>query len=206
MIDDKSKPKRKWRWISLAVLVGVIGVTGLLAAYLQSNSFRQRMRSELIAQLERVTGGRVELREFSWNLAQLRFDIDDLTIHGLEKPGEVPYAHLDHAQVSLKIVSLLGRDFRLRELDVQHPVVHLIVYSDGTTNQPRPKVAASGRNSTPTNLFEVRLDRLKIADGIAQLNDSLVASLVEWEIRVCSDRRNLRFRSSANGSKLQSQP
>ena len=57
------------------------------------------MRLKVIAKLEEITGGKVELKGFQWNLSKLQFEADDLTIHGLEPAGEVPYAHADHLQI-----------------------------------------------------------------------------------------------------------
>ena len=170
MTSQTSKPKRRVPWILLALSIALIAVAASLVAYLQSNSFRERVRRELIAKLEEATGGKVELKNLTWSFSQLRFTADDLTIHGLEAANDVPYAHVDHAQVSVKIISVLRQELALRDVQIQHPVVHLIVYADGSTNQPRPKVGlGSGKNSG--ELFALRMDKLLVSDGLLLFND-----------------------------------
>src|SRR5690348_11733470 len=147
MAESITKPERKLRWLSLALAAMAAGIVLALLVYLESGSFHQRVRRELIAQLERVTGGQVELQKFSWNVWHLEFDVDNLPIHGREKPGYVPYVHIDHAHVAVKISSLLARNIGLRELELQRPVIHLILDHGGGTNQPTPKsgeASASG--------------------------------------------------------------
>src|SRR5258708_22119329 len=107
-MGEPSQFRRRFKWIRagcvLLLLTGVIG----LALYLNSGAFRNRVRQALVFQLERITGGRVELKSFTWRLSNLVFDIEGLTIHGLEKAGDIPYAHVEHAHVRLKVISLVS--------------------------------------------------------------------------------------------------
>lgn len=149
------------------VLFGLVLAAGL---YLNSNRFRDQVRQKVIAELERVTGGRVELKSFTWHLSNLQLDVNDLTIHGLEGAGEVPYAHVDHAHVQVKIVSVLRRGLRLRELVLDHPVIHIIVSANGNTNQPQPKLQPMTGNSV-SRLFDLAMDKFQIHDGVLLWND-----------------------------------
>src|SRR5579859_3793448 len=171
--ENIPNPKRRFPRIRSALALVLVLVVGALLLYLQSGAFHERVRRRVIAQLEYVTGGKAELKNFRWNLARLQFDLDDLTIHGLEKPGETPYAHIDHAHVAIKVISLLGQEIGLREVDVQHPVIHLIVYPDGTTNQPYPKIQQNPGDAAE-RLFTLRMDRLRISQGLLLLNETRV--------------------------------
>src|SRR3954463_13132633 len=139
MAEKIPKSNRQFRWgqlgLGIALLLAAVG----LSFYLNSNGFRDRVRRYVISELEAVTGGRVELRSFVWNFSRLQFDIDDLTIHGLEKPGDIPYVHADHARVMVKIISLFRRDLGLRELAVQHPVLPVIVYPEAVRISQRQR-------------------------------------------------------------------
>src|SRR5208282_3439551 len=104
------------------------------------------------------------LKSFHWKLSKLEFEARDLTIHGLESADQVPYAHVDRLLVRLKILSLLRRQIGIRELELEHPVVHLIVYPDGSTNQPAPRTKASG-GAVAGVLFELAIDRLLVEHG-----------------------------------------
>jgi len=172
--DPITSPSRKRRWIVFAAIAALI-IAAIIAAvsYLQSNSFREMVRSEIVAQLERVTGGKVEIGSVTWRLSGLQLDVSNLTIHGKEKPGDIPYAHFDHAHATLKIISFLRRELGLRELDVEHPVMHLIFYPDGSTNQPAPKIKQTS-NGELEQLFALRADHLRIVDGELLLNEKRI--------------------------------
>jgi translocation and assembly module TamB len=169
-----SKPKHKHKvlWFRFGLAFAGLVFVALAVAYLDSDAFRERVRRDLVAQLEAITGGNVELKSFTWNLVHLRFDVDGLTIHGLENSSELPYARIDHAHVVVKIVSLLGRQLRLSEFDVQHPVIHLIVFPDGSTNQPSPKMVQAEAGAA--RLFGLHVDRLRVSQGMLLLNEKQV--------------------------------
>jgi translocation and assembly module TamB len=121
---------------------------GGLALYLNSDSFRQKVHDRVVAELEHMTGGKVEIESFSWQLSTLQFEIRNLTIHGREAAGEVPYAHADRVVVGVKIVSFFARKISLEKVDINHAIFHLIVYPDGSTNQPSPQPGQGGEEQS----------------------------------------------------------
>ena len=169
MATEPSNSKRPFRWKQAIVGLLVFALVIATGLYLNSNAFRDHVRHKVISELERTTGGRVELKSFTWHLSALEFDVNDLTIHGLESAGEVPYAHVDHAHVQLKIISVLKRGLGLRNVVLEHPVIHIIVYADGRTNQPRPGVQQTG--SSASRLFDVAIDKFQIHNGVLLWND-----------------------------------
>jgi translocation and assembly module TamB len=163
------KKKRRFKW-SLAI-AGSLLLAGFVAlvVWLNSDGFRNLVRARVVAQLERMTGGSVELESFTWNLSRLNFEARGLTIHGLEPAGEEPYIHADRISLRLRIISLLWRKISLEEVAVEKPTVHLIIDSGAITNQPRPK--ATGSEGSPTqSLFDLAVKQVKIADGTLVLN------------------------------------
>ena len=156
-------------WIEAAIGVVVLTVAIVLTWYVRSPRFADLVRRKTIATLEEATGGRVELRAFRWNLSKLEFEADDLTIHGLEASSQQPYAHADHIHVRLHIISFVEKRISLKELSLTHPVVHLIVNPDGTTNAPQPNLRS---NATPVQqLFDLAIARLDLRNGLLLVND-----------------------------------
>jgi len=133
------RARKVWKYLLIGMLLGVIGLAGLLW-YSTTDAFQAMVRRRLVSELELITGGRVQLGSFHTAPLRLRVDVRDLTIHGLEKNGEVPYAHVDRMLAQVKVISVLGAEFGVSSLELEHPVVHLISYADGSTNQPVPKV------------------------------------------------------------------
>jgi translocation and assembly module TamB len=155
--------------VGFLVLIPV--VIGGVYWYSTTPAFENKVRSILISTLEDSVGGRVELGAVRWRLFHLEFEADNLTIHGLEAAGEVPFAHLDRLRVRVKIISFFRAKIGLNYLGVDRPAVHLIVYKDGSTNQPAPrKKSAPSNKSTTDTIFDLAVDRTEINNGIALLN------------------------------------
>jgi translocation and assembly module TamB len=166
--EVKTRPSRKSLWI-VGVIAGVLLATALaLGWYLRSPHFADFVRRKLIATLEDATGGQVELTSFRWNLSQLAFEADGLTIHGLEGPGQLPYAQVDRTLVRLHIISFVERRMSLERVELLHPVIHVIVNPDGTTNAPEPKIKSS--KAPIQQLFDLAIARADLRDGMLLLN------------------------------------
>lgn len=175
MAEPQHKPRRSRRLLlagaALAAFLILFAIG--LSRFLASPGFNRWLRAKVIAQIEQVTGGRVELGSIHSKPLLLEFDLRDITIHGLEAPNELPYARADRLMIRAKILSLLGRKIGLRYLELERPAVHLIVYPDGTTNQPipRPRVA---KKSAIEQLFDIAVNRVEIKHGVLRLNDRVL--------------------------------
>jgi translocation and assembly module TamB len=135
-----------WRLFLSLCLVGLIAFS-LLVWYVTTDAFQQRVRREVVASVEKMTGGRVELGELHTIPFRLRVDARNLTIHGQEASDQAPFLRIERLQAQMKIISLLSTTVGLHSLVFDHPVVHVIAYPDGSTNVPAPHVTASDQNA-----------------------------------------------------------
>jgi translocation and assembly module TamB len=165
----------KNRWSRRRITLAVLGLFVLLvigfAIYINSASFHNLVRAKVATALEDATGGRVEIRHLNWRLFPLEFDVEDLTIHGLEPAGEQPYAYIDHLKIRAKIISVFSREIGLNYVGASRPQIHIIVNPDGTTNQPVPKIKKKSGKSPIDELFDLAIDRLEVSDGVLLWND-----------------------------------
>src|SRR6266567_1378805 len=161
--------KRKFRRTKIAGVI-LLGLLAGLAIYLNSDSFRETVRGKVVAELERMTGGKVEIQSFDWKLSQLQFEVHGLTIHGREDAVELPYAHADRVSVGLTIVSFFSRKVALRQVAIDHVVVHLMVYPDGTTNQPVPKGGGPAEEVSTSRFLDLAVGQVAITNGTLVLN------------------------------------
>src|SRR3954463_11821537 len=166
-------------WRRRAIRRAIIGFT-LLAIfivaglYLTSAGFPDRVRGKLVAELERATGARREMKKFPWNLSRVEVEATDVTLHGLEGPDEIPYAHVDRLYARAKILSFFGREIGLRAVTIERPVIHIIVFPDGSTNQPIPKAKIESNQSAIDRLFELAVDHAEIREGMLLFNDKRI--------------------------------
>ncbi|HEY1965235.1 MAG TPA: hypothetical protein VGG59_09905, partial [Acidobacteriaceae bacterium] len=168
------RPQRSARSrVARAVLycfLGLVVLLGIAFWYATTASFADHVRTKLIDVLATATGGRVELANFSWRPLRLEAEVDGLTIHGLEAPGEVPYAHVDALRLQAKIIDLFKAQVGLRSLEVEHPVFHLIVYPDGSTNQPVPKKKTENGEPVTDVIFDLEANRAEVSNGVLLVN------------------------------------
>ena len=151
--------------IALSILV-LLGVTAILI--IRSSRFHRYALAMIVSRAEQATGGRVEIGDFTFQRAGLRVSFYRVALHGAEPTTAPPLFWADHIGLGLRIVSLLSRDVRLNDLEIDHPVVHLTVDAQGHSNLPQAPGSASGK---PTNIFDMAVKYAGISNGDVYYND-----------------------------------
>ncbi len=165
--SDQPPPERRrilWKLLLLFCVFSLIGF-GLLGWYVTTDSFQRMVRRRVVASLEKITGGRVELGEFHTTPFRLRVDARNLTIHGREAADQAPFLRVDRVQAELKIISLLSSTVGLHSLALAHPVVHVIVYADGSTNVPAPQARRFYQKAPVERLISLSVSRIEVQRG-----------------------------------------
>jgi translocation and assembly module TamB len=137
----------------------------LLGWYVTTDSFQQLARRRVVSSVEKIVGGRVDLGELHTTPFRLRVDARNLTIHGREAPDQVPFLHVDRLEAEMKIISLLSTTIGLHSLVLDHPVVHIIDYPDGTTNIPAPKVSLPSNEGPVEQLISLSVSHIGVQQG-----------------------------------------
>jgi translocation and assembly module TamB len=130
-----------------------------------SAGFENLVRERLVARLETATGGRVEIASFRWHLLDLDAEVAGLVIHGREAAAEGPYAQVDHLHVRISVLGFFSPRILLRDLEIIRPAFHLIVYEDGTTNQPHPRTAPNPGKRVLDTFFDLKADHVSVEQG-----------------------------------------
>jgi translocation and assembly module TamB len=165
--------KRKFRWVRHIAWVAGINAFLVLAAvtfFFGTGLGNPLIRRVLVRRIEKLTGGRVELRTLSINWLSLRATIKGLEVHGREPAGTEPLFTSEEVQAGLRIDSFFGRKVSLDKLFIGKPRIHIRVESNGTTNIPTlqrpPNAKPLGRT-----LLDLHAKQLKIEDGWFLYND-----------------------------------
>ena len=154
--------------VAAAVVLLVLAAVGLYFVA-SSAAFENMVRKRLIAQIEAFTGGRTEIASFHWRLLHLEAEADGVVIHGTEDPGEAPYAQIDRLRVQLSVLGFFSPRILLRDLEIARPRLHLIVYPDGSTNQPHPRRPRKRSKSALDTLFDLQAEPRRGRAGHARL-------------------------------------
>ncbi len=161
---SRRRGRRILLWIGVAAACLLVLLICVLFWAASSNG-EDLVRRRIVAKIQEATGGRVEIASFHWHLFDLDAELSGLVIHGREAANEAPYAQVDHAHVRISVLQILSPRIRLRDLEVTRPAIHLIVYPDGTTNQPHPsRPVATGKPPLET-FFDLQADHVAVEQG-----------------------------------------
>jgi translocation and assembly module TamB len=172
MTETGARPRRRnvWKYL-LLVLAGGLILLAAMAWYATTGSFQALVRHRLVSELQRITGGRVELGGFHVIPFRFRVSVSDLTIHGEEAADQVPFWHVDRLEAKVKLVSVLGAELGFDSLLLEAPVIHIITYPDGTTNQPQPQARRTAGENPIEKLFSLSIGRIDVRRGTFLWNE-----------------------------------
>jgi translocation and assembly module TamB len=181
----------RWKKVVGWSAVGVLGLVLLvvvgIAVLLHSASFHHYLIGKVQSEASDSLNAKVTLRDFKLNLSTLTVDLYDLTVHSSEADPSKPLLSVDHVGASVKILSVMHRQWNLSDIQVNHPVVHLYVDKNGNNNLPTPKPSNSNSN---TNIFDLAVKRAALTNGEVYYNDrklDLDANLMDVEFQSAYD-------------------
>ena len=162
---------RRLLWSALAGAVFVFATVVILYFWTRSAGFENWVRRRVIARIEQQIGGRAEIREFHWNPFELEAEAGGVAVHGREAPNEAPFLQVERVRVRLSLLDLWSPRILLRGLEVVRPEFHLIVYPDGSTNQPVPRKPLKSKNPAIDTIFDLRAARIAVEQGAVDYDD-----------------------------------
>ncbi len=148
---------------ALVLLAAVCGLSALLV--FRSGWFHELVHRRLIAGIEKATGGRAEVGNFSFNANRLEVIAGPLVLHGKESAAEPPFIRIASLTARLRIISMLERKVDLSELHIVEPRVRLVFYPDGSTNLPEPSVQHP-ETLWSEDLVHLAVRRYEIVNGL----------------------------------------
>jgi translocation and assembly module TamB len=153
-------------------LLGLI-VAAFLAALLivRTDRFRNFARDKIIAAIYSSTGGRAEVGQFNFDPRGLHAHIEHFVIHGKEPPGAAPFLEVKSIDLQIKLLTGWKNLIGLESLQVDRPVVNVMVLEDGETNIPSPEtIKKTNDSSALETVVDLAIRHFDIRDGSAQLS------------------------------------
>jgi translocation and assembly module TamB len=162
--------KVRWRRIGLGIVAALALVAATVVVLWRAGYVDRWARTQVIQQVEKATGGRVDLAALHIQLAPLTVELDQFTIHGRETPSEPPFVHIDRIKVGVDLRALVTGKVILGEVAVERPAVYVQIDKQGHSNVPVPPHRAPSK-PWQERLFSITIDRLHLDDGLVSFND-----------------------------------
>ena len=184
---------RQPRWVRALVWVfsGFLAIVLLLVLIavvaLHTTAFHNYALNKVRTLASEQLNTGVDLQNFTLNLSRLSLDIYGLTIHGAAPYTNPPLLQTQHAEASVRIVSLLHRKWYLDTLRIDGPVAKL--FTDGNGNTNIPKLKSTGKQNN-TSVFDLGIRHASLTSGELYYNDkhsSVAADLHDVEFRAIFD-------------------
>ncbi|MGH9377331.1 MAG: translocation/assembly module TamB domain-containing protein [Terriglobia bacterium] len=175
------KNNLRWPFIAIAIVLVVIMAAGFFI--LRSRTFHRYVLATIVEKAAQSTGSRVTIGDFTFQLSGLRVDLYRITLYGAGPTSSAPLLTADHLSLGLRIVSILSRKISLNDIEVDHPVVHIMIGKQGRANIPHP----SATSTKPLDVFELAARSARINQGEIYYNDArtpLDAALHDLQARV----------------------
>jgi len=193
--DPESAPRRRkrllikiavWTAAGVFMLLALAGVT--IAILLHSERFHHYVLSTVQEKASDALGTRVSVQNFALHLSDLGLDLYGLTVDGAAPYANPPLLQVDHAQVSVRIISVLHGKWYLDSFRVDRPIVHVFVDARGMSNIP--VIKSDGKSRGNTSLFDLAIRHAVLDRGEVYYNDRQAA--------LSADLHDVDFNASFN--------
>jgi translocation and assembly module TamB len=167
-------------WFAGGLIALCLLAAGVGAIIIQSGWFRDEVRERIISEVERNTGGHVEIGSFRFNWHNLTAEFSPFVLHGTEPLGGRPLFRANSIRVGLKIVSMLRRDVDFRSLTVEKPELAIVVHRDGSTNFPWPMIPPQSEDFVE-QVLKLAIKKVAINNGFVDYNEQRLPLELEGE-------------------------
>lgn len=164
--------------IVAASIAGVI-VAVVISAFIliHTSWFSNYVRGKISSTVEQATGAKVDIGSFHVDWTSLTIRIRNFVAHGTEPATAAPLLHVSLITLHIKLFSGIAHVINIAHVGVQQPQVDLIVYPNGSTNIPHPKiqkVATKPKSSSGSSLqtiLNLKVGKFDIENGLIQVAD-----------------------------------
>src|SRR6266404_4304857 len=154
--------------IGLAALIVLLLVGTILTV--RTDWFRSYVKQKIITATEDGVGGKVEIGSFAFAWSHLRAVVTDFVIHGNEPAGSNPFVRASRVELHLRLFTSLKHPFDLAYLGVDKPELNILVFPDGHTNVPTPRVKSTSDQTPTETLVDLAIGHFELTNGLIKFN------------------------------------
>jgi translocation and assembly module TamB len=161
--------RRVTAWIAIGLVALLVIAAIAVTIVLRSARFHNYVLATLQKKASESIGTQVHLQNFALHLSNLSLDLYGLTVHGAAPYPDPPLLQVAHAEVGVRIVSVLHQKWYLDSFVVDRPVVKVFADAHGVTNIP--VIKSSGSSSSNTSLFDLGIRHAVLDQGEVYYNN-----------------------------------
>jgi translocation and assembly module TamB len=161
-----SRKARIWRNIGIAAAALVVVIFLTAIQIVRTGWFRDYVKAKIITATEDGTGGRVEIGSYTFDWIHMRSILTDFVIHGNEPPGAAPYLRASRIQLDLRLFTSIHHLLDVTYLAIDRPEANIIVFADGRTNVPTPKVKSTSNETPLETLVNLAVSHFELTNGL----------------------------------------
>jgi translocation and assembly module TamB len=196
-LPEQLEPERPKPHAPIAPVVGRVGAT-LVAVllviafggmvFLNNPGFHRYLLKTVERRASESLGVAVELQEFNLHLSTLSMDLYGVTIHGASPYANTALLQVEHIKAGIRIVSVLQRKWYFDKIEIDRPIIQVIVDKNGNSNLP--KLTTNSKSRSNTSVFDLGIRHAVLEHGEVFYNDHPKA--------LAADLRNVDYQGSFN--------
>lgn len=164
--------RRRWdrifAWIACSFLLLLVLAVLSLTALLNSTRFHDWLLAKIQNEATHSLGVRVGLQNIALHFSHLSVDFYGLTVAGASPYPNPPLLQVQHAEIGVRIVSILHRKWYLSSFRVDHPVMQVFVDKNGASNIP---IFKSSNSQSHTTVFNLGIRQAVLDNGVLLYNN-----------------------------------
>lgn len=195
--------QKRWVRVALAIVVVIIAAIVILPLFINANTFRPMVQSQLSTALGRkVTLGHLSFSLFSGSLVA-----DNVAIADDSAFSSSPFIQAKSIHIGIQVLPFLfHRKVRITRLTIDSPAIHLIQNAKGVWNLSSLGAAAAAASSSgpPVAIPNFTIGELTIKNASATVSSipatgkPFVYSKVDIQLRQFALNKSFPFQISAN--------
>jgi translocation and assembly module TamB len=186
---------------ALVVLGAVCALTGVLV--FRSGWFYELVHRRMVAEIEKATGGRVEIGNYAFDWKRLEARVGPVVLHGKESASEPPFVRIASVTAGLRIISMMERKVDLAHLNIDQPQVRIVFYADGSNNIPEPAIHHP-ETTWAEDLVHLAIGRYEVTNGLFEYDDRKIPLNLRGEdlrVRMTYERKS-RYRGELESNRV----
>ncbi len=199
--------RRRKRFLAVLLSLAGLATIALTVVFftIRSDWFRDRIRDRIVSEVERTSGGRVEIGSFRFDWKTMKADVSPFVLHGTEPAAAPPLFRAASIQIGVKIISAFERKVDITSLLIDQPNVRILLNADGSTNIPTPGRAHRSDKSVIEQLLQLKIQTLALRNGSFQYDSHKFPFEIraeELSTRLSFERSGPRYRGDFQSTSL----